>query len=71
MTRAVLYARVSGDDRNNSTSSLDSQIELCRTYANENGWEVVAEAKRRRTRGQRSKLGFTTNQPCNRNGQVW
>ena len=41
--RAVLYARVSGDDRKNSTSSLEGQLELCREYAKSNGWEVVEE----------------------------
>ena len=42
-TRAVLYARVSGDDRNNSTSSLDGQLELCRDYARSHGWQIVEE----------------------------
>lgn len=41
--RAVLYARVSGDDRLNSTSSLDSQLQMCREYAEQQDWEIVAE----------------------------
>ena len=41
--RAVLYARVSGDDRTNSTSSIEGQLEMCREYANEQGWQIVAE----------------------------
>ncbi|MEM7334747.1 MAG: recombinase family protein [Chloroflexota bacterium] len=43
MKRAILYARVSGDDRTNSTSSLEGQLELCRKYAKDNGWEIVGE----------------------------
>lgn len=41
--RAVLYARVSKDDRRNATSSLDGQLNLCRAYALENGWEIITE----------------------------
>lgn len=41
--RAVLYARVSGDDRQNSTSSIEGQLELCREYASNLGYEIVAE----------------------------
>lgn len=41
--RAVLYARVSGDDRQNATSSIDGQLDLCRQYATKNGYQVVAE----------------------------
>lgn len=41
--RAVLYARVSGDDRANSTSSIEGQIEMCREYAIQQGWHIVAE----------------------------
>ncbi len=43
MKRARWYARVSGDDRNNSTSSLEGQLELCQEYATSKGWQIVAE----------------------------
>ncbi|MCA9992604.1 MAG: recombinase family protein [Anaerolineales bacterium] len=39
--RAVLYARVSKEDSRNVTSSLTSQLEMCREYAQEKGWQVV------------------------------
>lgn len=41
--RAVLYARVSGDDRHTEGRNLAGQLELCREYAEEHGYEVVAE----------------------------
>jgi site-specific DNA recombinase len=41
--RAVLYARVSGDDRQNATSSLQGQLDLCRDYALNQGWQIIAE----------------------------
>lgn len=41
--RAILYARVSGDDRANATSSLEGQLEMCRARAAERGYQVVAE----------------------------
>ncbi len=41
--RAVLYARVSSDDRGNDGRNLDGQLDMCRMYAQENGWRVVAE----------------------------
>ncbi|MBW7959640.1 MAG: recombinase family protein, partial [Candidatus Promineofilum sp.] len=41
--RAVLYARVSGDDRNNATSSITGQLDLCRQYALDSGYQVIAE----------------------------
>ena len=41
--RAILYARVSGDDRQNATSSIDGQLDLCRQYATKNGYQVIAE----------------------------
>lgn len=43
MTRAVTYARVSGDDRGKEGRNLKSQLEMCREYAEENDWEIVAE----------------------------
>lgn len=39
--RAVLYARVSGDDRLNTTSSLEAQLTMCREHAQAQGWQVV------------------------------
>ncbi|MBN1813654.1 MAG: recombinase family protein [Anaerolineae bacterium] len=41
--RAVLYARVSSDDRGKHGRNLKSQIEMCREYALEQGYQVVAE----------------------------
>lgn len=42
-TRAVLYARVSGDDRGKDGRNLAGQIDMCREYALKQGWEIVAE----------------------------
>lgn len=41
--RAVLYARVSGDDRGKDGRNLAGQIEMCREYCLKMGWLVVAE----------------------------
>ena len=41
--RAVLYARVSSDDRGKDGRNLAGQLEMCRDYAVENGWQIVAE----------------------------
>jgi len=41
--RAILYARVSGDDRKTSTSSIDGQLTDCRKYAQEQGYTIVGE----------------------------
>ncbi len=41
--RAVLYARISGDDRKNATSGVDGQLEDCRKYATEKGYLIVEE----------------------------
>ena len=41
--RAVLYARVSGDDRGKDGRNLAGQLEMCREYAVENEWEIAAE----------------------------
>ncbi len=41
--RAVLYARVSGDDRGREGRNIASQLEMCRDFALQNGWAVVAE----------------------------
>ena len=41
--RAVLYARVSGDDRGRDGRNLAGQLEMCRDYALDKGWQVVAE----------------------------
>jgi site-specific DNA recombinase len=41
--RAVLYARVSGDDRKYATSGIESQLADCRRYAAERGYQVVGE----------------------------
>ena len=41
--RAILYARVSGDDRKYATSGIESQLADCRRYAAERGYQVVNE----------------------------
>ena len=41
--RAVLYARVSGDDRGKDGRNLAGQLEMGREYAREHGYTVVAE----------------------------
>jgi site-specific DNA recombinase len=41
--RAVLYARVSGDDRDREDRNLLGQLDLCREYAQKHGYEIVDE----------------------------
>ncbi len=41
--RAVLYARVSGDDRKYATSGIDSQLADCRKYAESKNYRIVGE----------------------------
>jgi len=41
--RAVLYARVSGDDTRKEGRNLASQLEMGREYAQQKGYEIVAE----------------------------
>ena len=41
--RAVLYARVSGDDRNNEGRNLAEQLKMCRKYAQQKGYSVIDE----------------------------
>lgn len=41
--RAVLYARVSSDDRGNEGRNLTGQIQMCREYAQRKGYVIVAE----------------------------
>jgi len=41
--RAILYARVSGDDRGSEDRNLNSQLEMGRKYAQEHDYTVVAE----------------------------
>lgn len=44
MTRAVLYARVSGDDRvKTGGQNLQDQLRLCRQHAEKRGYTIVAE----------------------------
>lgn len=42
-TRAVTYARVSGDDTSKDGRNLDGQLEMCREYAESHSYEIVAE----------------------------
>lgn len=41
--RAVLYARVSGDDRDDELSKLDDQLAECRKYAEKKQYKVLHE----------------------------
>jgi site-specific DNA recombinase len=41
--RAVLYARVSDDDRRYATSGIQQQLDDCRAYAARQGYQVVGE----------------------------
>ena len=41
--RAVLYARVSGDDRGRDGRNLAGQLEMCREYALRQNWRIIAE----------------------------
>ena len=41
--RAVVYARVSKDDRANEGRNLESQLEMGRTYAQEKSYRVIDE----------------------------
>ena len=41
--RAVLYARVSGDDTRNDGRNLAGQLDMCREHALKKGWQVVEE----------------------------
>ena len=41
--RAVLYARVSSDDRDKEGRNLKGQLDMCREYAEKHGWPVIAE----------------------------
>ncbi|MBD3314139.1 hypothetical protein GF345_06870 [Candidatus Woesearchaeota archaeon] len=43
MRKAVLYARVSGDDRGTDGRNLDSQLEMCRAYAQERDYIIKVE----------------------------
>lgn len=41
--RAILYARVSGDDRTKGGLNLGGQIELCREFARKKDYAIIAE----------------------------
>lgn len=41
--RAVIYARVSGDDRSKDRRNLNGQLEMGRQHAVDEGWTIVAE----------------------------
>jgi DNA invertase Pin-like site-specific DNA recombinase len=41
--RAVLYARVSSDDRGKDGRNLKGQLDMCRKHAQNHGWTVVEE----------------------------
>ena len=57
-TRAVIYVRVSGDDRK-TTGSLNAQIEACEAYCKRKGYsviEVISEDERKLTSGAKDDL---------------
>lgn len=41
--RAIIYARVSGDDRDQDGRNLQSQLDMGREYAQAHGYQVIAE----------------------------
>src|SRR5215210_5943558 len=41
--RAVTYARVSSDDRSKGGRNLAGQLEMCREYSINHGYELIAE----------------------------
>lgn len=41
--KAVIYARVSKDDRKNDRRNLQSQLEMGREYASKQGYQIIAE----------------------------
>ncbi len=41
--RAILYARVSGDDRGNEGRNLAEQLKMCRKYARQKGYSIIDE----------------------------
>lgn len=43
MKRAVVYARVSSNDRGNESRNLQGQLDMCRQYVQKKGWHLVAE----------------------------
>lgn len=42
--RAILYARVSGDDRRGATSSIEAQLADCQRYCEQRGYAIVDQA---------------------------
>jgi DNA invertase Pin-like site-specific DNA recombinase len=44
MKRAILYARVSGDDRRGATSSIEAQLADCKRYCESRGYRIVGQA---------------------------
>jgi site-specific DNA recombinase len=57
--RAVLYARVSGDDRGKEGRNLDGQLEMGREYAQERAYKVVDEL----SEDDRGASGYEINLP--------
>jgi site-specific DNA recombinase len=43
MIRAITYARVSGDDRDKDGRNLAGQLDMCREYAQNKGYQVIDE----------------------------
>jgi site-specific DNA recombinase len=41
--RAVIYCRVSTDDQEREGTSLQTQLEACRAYCKEKGYEIAAQ----------------------------
>ena len=57
--RAIVYARVSGDDRGKEGRNLAGQLEMCREYAQERGYSIVAEL----TEDDRGASGYDLDLP--------
>ena len=53
--QAILYARVSRDDRQNDSRNVIGQLDLCRDHAQAHDWSVVAELAEDDPGGQRGR----------------
>jgi site-specific DNA recombinase len=49
MTRCAIYVRVSTKGQEEDGTSLDTQVERCRSYAAERGWDVIAVVRETHT----------------------
>lgn len=65
--RAILYARVSSHNQVDNTS-LDNQIEQCRLYAVEHGFEIVREIREQESGAYSSREGLNIAKELGRQG---